>query len=161
MDVWMWRHSHTLEANLKSSVFRVFYSVWTSAWTHDVILHRNWWCHAFKTRVNGKSKLPYCEPATIFLNKLLYEKLPFEVGKIFATVEIVVLCVRFDAFICSIGIFNELPCLFIELNLSVLRPYQGYWEDWRLWQGFLKILDYGLVEESEDTIFGIVKNLRL
>ena len=26
--------------------------VWTSAWTHDVILHRNWWCHTFKTRVN-------------------------------------------------------------------------------------------------------------
>ena len=66
---------------------------------------------------------------------MLCEKLPFEVGKIFATVEIVVLCVRFDAFICSIGIFNELPCLFIEWNLSVEETE-----------------DYGLVEESEDTI---------
>ena len=58
--------------------------------------------------------------------------------------EIVELCVRFVAFICSIGIFNELPCLFIELNLSVEKTE-----------------DYGLVEESEDTIFGIAKNLRL
>ena len=36
----MWRHGPTLEANLKSSVFRLVYNVWTSSWTHYVILHR-------------------------------------------------------------------------------------------------------------------------
>ena len=34
----MWRHGHTLEANLKSSVFRFVFNVWTSAWTPDVTL---------------------------------------------------------------------------------------------------------------------------
>ena len=75
----------------------------------------------------------------------MLKKLPVGVEKIFViTVEIVVWCVRFVAFICSVGIFNELPCLFIECNLSVEETE-----------------DYGLVEESHDTIFGIVKNLRL
>ena len=48
----MWRHGHTLEANLKSSVFRFYYNGWTLCWTHDVILHMKWWCHTFKTHVN-------------------------------------------------------------------------------------------------------------
>ena len=52
VNVWMWHHGHTLEANLKASVFRLVFNVWTSAWTHDVILHRKLWYHAFKTHVN-------------------------------------------------------------------------------------------------------------
>ena len=52
MNVWMWGHDYTLEANLKISVFRFVRNVWTSSWTRNVILHRNWWCHAFITDVN-------------------------------------------------------------------------------------------------------------
>ena len=47
VNVWMWRHGHMLEADLKSFIFRFVSNSWTSVWTHDVILHRNWWCHAF------------------------------------------------------------------------------------------------------------------
>ena len=61
MNVWMWRHGHNLEANLKMSDLRFVFNVWTSSWTHDVILHRNWWCHAFTSKpvYTWESKPPY------------------------------------------------------------------------------------------------------
>ena len=42
VNVWLWRHGHTLEANLKRSVYRFVYKIWNSSW----------WCHTFKTHVN-------------------------------------------------------------------------------------------------------------
>ena len=52
VNVWMWRHDHMLEANLKSSVFMVCFqrlNFSLNAWRH---IHRNWWCLGFNTRVN-------------------------------------------------------------------------------------------------------------
>ena len=70
---WTWTsecdvNGHTLEDKLKRSVFRLAYNVWTSFWTHDIILHRYWWCHAFKTRVNVgilTSLINYTKPGHI------------------------------------------------------------------------------------------------
>ena len=44
-------HGHTLEANLRTCVFGFVYNVSNPSWTHDAILHMNWWFHAFTTHV--------------------------------------------------------------------------------------------------------------
>ena len=50
MNVWMWRHVHTLEFNLKSSLFRCVHKRRKCIWTYHVISLVNWWCHTSKTQ---------------------------------------------------------------------------------------------------------------
>ena len=62
VNVWMWRHAHTLEANLKRSVLRFVFNLWLSSWLHDVILHRNL---TWKPTSTWESKSPY-------INEIIY-----------------------------------------------------------------------------------------
>ena len=60
--------------NLSSKISYYWYQgsldVWTSSWTHDVILHRNWWCQ------HGNLNLPNEQFRLwrMWVNKILYQK---------------------------------------------------------------------------------------